>query len=92
MTEDLDAELRGRVIALETIVIAMVAHMAAHTSNPTGFTAQVMDNADQMLNRFAATAPKEMERTSLFALESFSALSNDLLAHLNRYAVPKGRS
>ncbi len=91
MTETTEAELRGRVMTLETLLMTLMGHMAAHTSDPALFTAQVMDNTQTMLRRAADTAPKEMEKTAQFALASFDALSGQMLAHLNRHAAPQGR-
>ncbi|MFG1414023.1 hypothetical protein V5G24_23260 [Xanthobacter sp. VTT E-85241] len=91
MSEMTDNELRGRIMTLETMVVTLLGHMAAHTSDPAQFTAQVMDNTETMLHRAAKSAPKEMETTVRFALGSFEALSGQVLAHVHRYAVPKGR-
>lgn len=91
MTQTTEDELRGRLMAIETIVVTLIAHMAAHTSDPVRFTAQMMDAAENNLRRAAQSAPPEMERTAQFALGSFEALSAGLLAHLNRYAVPSGK-
>jgi hypothetical protein len=91
MTKATDDELRGRLMALETIVVTLAAHMAAHTSDPVLFTAQVMDDVERALRNAEETAPKGMEKTARYAVASFEALSAGMLAHLNRYAVPQGK-
>lgn len=90
MAKMTDAELRGRIMTLETLFTTLLAHMAAHTNNPTLFTAQVMENAETMLQRAAQQAPEEMEQTALFALQSFGNIAEQMLAHLTRHAAPGG--
>lgn len=90
MAEMAEAELRGRIMALETLFTTLLAHMAAHTDNPVFFTAQVMENAETMLQRAAQQAPQEMEQTALFALQSFGNIADQMLAHLTRHATPGG--
>lgn len=91
MTKTTEAELRGRIMTLETVMMTLLAHMAAHTDNPVLFGAQVMENAESMLRRATDDVPEEMEETAAFALTSFGNMSAQLLAHFNRYAVPKGQ-
>ncbi|MFG1267654.1 hypothetical protein V5F40_06790 [Xanthobacter sp. DSM 14520] len=87
----LEAELRGRLMTVEIILMSLMAHMAAHTSDPARFTAQAMDDAETAVRNAAQTAPKEMAQTAAFALGSFEQLSGQMLAHLNRHARPQGR-
>ncbi|NMN56887.1 hypothetical protein FHT36_000765 [Xanthobacter sp. SG618] len=87
----LEAELRGRLMTVETILMALTAHVAAHTNDPARFTAQAMGDTENALRQAAQSAPKEMAQTAAFALGSFEQLSGQMLAHLNRHARPQGR-
>lgn len=86
-----EADLVGRMLTVETLLMALMAHMADLTTNPAGFAAQVMDDAEQAISRAAQQAPQEMDQCAIAALESFGRLSAQMLAHLNRHASPQGR-
>ena len=90
--EELAAEMRGRQAAIETVVMTFLAHFAAHTSDPILFTAQVMDNAQDILRRARREAPQADQRDADYALAAFAHFSAAMLAHVTRIAVPGGRS
>jgi hypothetical protein len=79
-----EIELRGRLMALETIVLTLLAHIAAHCSDETQFAAQVMDNAESNLSGLRDNATDGNESAAAdYACESFRRHSAFLLAHLH---------
>lgn len=89
MTKEAE-ELRGRIVALETLVLTLMAHTAALTEDPKRFSAQVMKNAGEILARFHADVPDEGKGVASFALSSFTHLAIQVTAHTRLYSSPEG--
>lgn len=89
--DETEAELRGRLAMLETLVSVTIAHMAALTDHPETIIRQVMANTESMLERARETAPAGEERAAEFAQAAFDAIGDAMMAHLTARARPAGR-
>lgn len=80
-----EIELRGRVMALETMVLSLMAHIAVHTTDEARFVAQIMANAENNLaSRPNISSDRAQDRALEFAAESIGRNSEFLLKHLRR--------
>lgn len=87
-----EAEILGRVLAMETLVMTLIVHVAMHTKDPSKFTTQVMGSAGDLLKGMAAGAPKDVRHTARAAMESFAALSQQVVPMLTGAAGPRAPS
>jgi hypothetical protein len=63
--EELARELRARQTAIETIVLAMFAHLATHAEAPAHFIGQIMDEADRIVLVSGSERSGERARASV---------------------------
>jgi len=90
--DDFEIEMRGRLAMLEALTATLLAHTAAHISNPTQFTVQVMSDVENNLERlYERAAEGDAKKCTHMAVASFQALGRHILAHVNRHAAPAGR-
>jgi hypothetical protein len=89
--EELRAELRGRQVAIETIMLSAFAHFAAHFDKPVLLISQVMGDAELILLKAQREAPAEEAGDTAYALSAFAYFSDAMLSHINRHITPQGR-
>lgn len=87
-----EAEMLGRLMTVETILMVLLAHVANLTPSPAGFAAKVLDNAEQAISKTAEEAPPEKDTAALAALQSFGRLCDEMLIHLHRQIPPRGQA
>lgn len=88
-----DLELRGRMMAIESIQLTMLTHIAEHFERPQQFIAQIMDNVENILTDASQhTEDADQEEAARYALACYRGFSQALLAHINRHAAPAGRA
>lgn len=75
------AELRGRLVALETILAAMLTHIAELAPDPAALIVAIMANAEDMLEAAEAADPGAAEAAQA-ARGAFDDLSDALQHHL----------
>lgn len=76
-------ELRGRMVALESIMAAMLTHVAALAPDPAALIVAVMANAEDMIAAAAAADPGEAVAAQA-ARGAFDELSDALQSHLKK--------
>lgn len=90
--EELEAEMRGRQMAVETVLFTVLAHIAANTTNPVTFIAQIMGDAEQSLNKAAEHGANADERKTLdYSLAAFKSFSDNMLAHVTKIMPTSGK-
>lgn len=89
--QETEAEIRGRLVMLETLVGVTIANVAATTASPETLIRQIMANAEEMLARTADQAPDDEKRAAEYAQAAFSDLGDAMLSHLTAIARPAGR-
>jgi hypothetical protein len=85
--EELARELRARQTAIETIVQAMLAHLATHSEAPAHFIGQIMDDAD----RIASEAHGEDNASTAAARNALRNFNHALLTHVSKVSQTSGR-
>lgn len=86
-----EAELRGRLAMLETLLGVTIAQVAAVTDRPDVLIREIMANAETMLDAACQHAPAGEKRAAEFAQASFKHLGEAMLRHLTRHAIPAGK-
>ncbi len=88
--QDLVAGLTGRMAMLEALNANMLAALVLQTDRPIPLAAHIMDATVTTLQRqkFETEVEQRIQRA---ALDSFSGLSEAMLAMVNRLAVAQGR-
>lgn len=76
------AELHGRVIMLETLLMCAMTHLAASTPDPAGTIGAIMSNAEDMLNRLADQAEPGDQLAAGYALGAFDNVGDAVERHL----------
>ena len=89
--KETEAELRGRLAALETLLAVTIAQLAERTRKPDKAIREIMANAEDMLERAERAAPAGERRAAEYARAAFDQVSDAMLAHLARRALPAGR-
>ena len=81
--QDTEAELRGRLAMLETLLSVTIAHVATLSDRPGDLIRQIMANTEDMLERASEAATSDDERRAAeFANLSFDAISDAMVRHL----------
>ncbi len=86
-----EAEMLGRLMTVETVLMTLMAHVATLAPAPAGFTAQVMENAEKVISKTAEEAPPGREAAANAMLESFGRLCDQMIAHVHRHTPPQGQ-
>jgi len=90
--DDFEIEMFGRLNMLEALTATLLAHTAAHISDPMQFTVQVMSDVENNLERSHERAAEgDAKKCAHMAVASFQNLGRHMLAHINRHADPAGR-
>jgi hypothetical protein len=89
--EELARELRARQTAIETIVLAMFAHLATHTEAPAHFIGQIMDDADRIVLQAQRQAHGEDVASTAAARDAFRNFSHAILTHVTKISSASGR-
>lgn len=71
---DFEIEMRGRLAMLEALTTTLLAHTAAHISNPTQFTVQVMADTENNLERLHERAEGNAKKSAQVAIANFQSL------------------
>lgn len=90
MTE-FEIEMRGRLIMLETFIATMLAHTAAHISDPTQFTAQVIADVEYNLDRTLEATEGAQKQSVEFARIFLHSIWKAMLTHVARHVPPEGQ-
>lgn len=77
-----EAELRGRLMVMEALTTATIAHTARLTTQPHLFIRALMLNAEACLGELTASDDKDQQLAAVAARESFRRISDALLAHI----------
>jgi hypothetical protein len=80
--EELARELRARQTAIETIVLAMFAHLATHTEAPAHFIGQIMDDADRIVLQAQQQVHGEDAASTAAARNTLRNFNHALLVHV----------
>lgn len=90
--KELEIEMRGRQMAVETMMFTILAHIAANTTNPVTFIGQIMSDAEQSLNEAAERGADTDERKTLaYSLAAFKSFSANMLAHVTKIVPTSGK-
>lgn len=90
--DDTEAELRGRIAMVETMLGVTLTHVAALTDRPDVIIRDVMANTEAMLDQALKAAPPEEKRAAEYAQAAFEAIGTAMLAHLTKHAPAQGKA
>jgi hypothetical protein len=82
MKRDAEDELRGRMVALETLLGVTIARLAEIAPDPDAMIVAIMANTEDMLARAQQEAGEEHAAAAQFARAAFDALGDALQQHL----------
>lgn len=86
-----ETEIRGRLVALEAILMSYLAHTALHVGasggNMAGFVANAMGDAEDGVIHAAQSQDQAIAET---ALREMRRISGYMVAHITRHAAPMG--
>jgi hypothetical protein len=85
--EELARELRARQTAIETIVLAMFAHLAKHSEAPAHFMGPIMDDADRIVSQ----AHREDNASTAAARNALRNFNHAMLDHVKKISSAPGR-
>lgn len=80
-----EAELRGRLQMLETLVGVMLSQIAARLPDPARAIRDVMENAEAMIEIAARQAADDEKRAAEFAQAAFDQLSGAMLTKIGDF-------
>jgi hypothetical protein len=82
--EELARELRARQTAIETIVLAMFAHLATHSEAPAHLIGQIMDDADRIMLQAQQQAHGEEVASAAAARNALHNFNHTMLDHAKK--------
>jgi hypothetical protein len=89
--EELEVEIRGRQMAVETLTLTLLAHIAANSNDAPLFIAQIMDDVEGNLRRIQERAVSRDEQNAAdYAMANFQHFTSALLAHIKNYGPSAG--
>ncbi len=86
--EEQVAELRGRGIAIEALIVTALAHISASFDDPIKFVSEVINDAEHAVGK-TLTDTTQQRLIALYASQTFERMSTDMLA---KTVVFSGRS
>lgn len=89
MSRKTESELRARLVAIETVVLAMVAKTVAGASEPIGDAARLLGTAERILQYAADTAAPAEKRAAEDALGSYEEICMRVLAYVAEMSAPE---
>lgn len=90
--EKIEAELRGRMVALETLLGVAIAQIADTTADPADLIRKIMGNAEDMIFRTVEAAAPGDRQTAEFVQAAFDQIGDAMAAHLAQRARPSGQA
>lgn len=90
MTE-IEAELRGRLVMLQTMVGVLLTQLARETPEPAATIQRVMANAEDLIEIAAHNAAGDDARAAEYTRAAFDELSDAIERHLLQHSQPSGR-
>jgi hypothetical protein len=80
--KETEAEIRGRLAMLETLLVVTIAQLAARAAKPDETLREIMANAEDMLAAALKDAPAGNKRAAEYAQASFDHVGEAMLRHL----------
>lgn len=90
MQDDVEAELRGRLAMLETLLSVTIAQLAARLDRPDEAIAAIMANAEAMLQIAREQADPDDRRAADYAQAAFDQIGDAMERHLLARAPVSG--
>lgn len=92
MERNAEAELRGRLVALETLVAVMLSRLAELAPDPVATIGAVMANTEDLIEEGAKAAGADHAEAARFARAAFDALSDALQQHIAQRSMSERRN